>query len=70
MRNDVKIIYMLEDPMQVAIVKDSRVFTSAQMQALVNTWITKGLLIKAEESILPNGFVRHRLIRKKDQGEA
>lgn len=70
MRNDVKIVYMLEDPMQVEVVKNSRVNTSAQMQALVNSWITRGLLIKAEESVLPNGMIRHRLIRKKDQGEA
>lgn len=70
MRNDVKIIYMLEDPMQVEVIKDSRVKTSAQMQANLNAWITMGLLIKAEESILPNGYVRHRIIRKKDKGEA
>jgi len=70
MRNDVKIVFMLEDPCMDTPIKDSRIKTSAQMQALLNTWITNGLLIKAEESVLPNGYVRHRLIRKKEQGEA
>jgi hypothetical protein len=51
-------------------VKDSRIKTSAQMQAQLNTWITIGLLVKAEESMLPNGLIRHRIIKKKEQGEA
>ena len=70
MRTDVKIIYMLEDPCMDAVIKDSKIKTSAQMQAVLNAWITMGLLIKAEESILPNGMIRHRIIRKKDKGEA
>jgi hypothetical protein len=36
------------------------------MQKLLNTWITTGLLIKAEETVLPNGFIRHRILRRKD----
>ena len=67
---DYKIILMLEDPMLVTPVKDSRIRTSAQIQALLNTWITVGLMIKAEESVLPNGIIRHRILKKKEQGEA
>ena len=70
MRNDVKIVFMLEDPCMNAPIKDSRIKTSAQMQTLLNTWITTGLLIKSDESVLPNGLVRHRIIRVKEQGEA
>jgi hypothetical protein len=70
MRNDVKIVFMLEDPSMDTPVKDSRIKTSAQMQAQLNTWITIGLLVKAEESMLPNGLIRHRIIKKKEQGEA
>lgn len=70
MRNDVKIVFMLEDPCMNAPIKDSRIKTSAQMQTLLNTWITTGLLIKSEEAVLPNGLIRHRLIRVKEQGEA
>jgi hypothetical protein len=70
MRQDVKIVYLLEDPMMVAPIKDGRVRTTAQIQAMVNTWITTGLLVKADESILPNGYVRHRIIKKKETGEA
>lgn len=70
MRNDVKIVFMLEDPCMDTPIKDSRIKTSAQMQAQLNTWITIGLLIKAEESVLPNGWIRHRIIKKKEQGEA
>lgn len=68
MRTDVKIIFMLEDPM-LRIEKstdDDRVCSSAYMQKLLNTWITTGLLIKVEETVLPNGFIRHRILRKKD----
>jgi hypothetical protein len=36
------------------------------MQKLLNIWITTGLLIKAEETVLPNGFIRHRILRRKD----
>lgn len=67
---DYKIVFMLEDPMLETPIKDSRVRTSAQMQALLNTWITIGLMIKAEESVLPNGIIRHRILKKKEQGEA
>lgn len=70
MRNDYKIVFMLEDPCMDTPIKDSRIKTSAQMQAQLNTWITIGLLIKAEESVLPNGWIRHRIIKKKEQGEA
>lgn len=70
MKNDYKIVFMLEDPCMDTPVKDSRIKTSAQMQTLLNTWITTGFLIKAEESVLPNGFIRHRILRKKEQGEA
>jgi hypothetical protein len=70
MRNDVKIVFMLEDPCMDTPIKDSRIKTSAQMQAQLNTWITIGLLVKAEESMLPNGYIRHRIIKKKEQGEA
>ena len=49
MRNDVKIVFMLEDPCMNAPIKDSRIKTSAQMQTLLNTWITTGLLIKSDE---------------------
>jgi hypothetical protein len=70
MRTDVKIVFMLEDPSMDTPIKDSRIKTSAQMQALLNTWITTNLLIKAEESMLPNGLIRHRIIKKKEQGEA
>lgn len=70
MRNDVKIVFMLEDPCMDTPIKDSRIKTSAQMQAQLNTWITIGLLVKAEESVLPNGYIRHRIIKKKEQGEA
>jgi hypothetical protein len=70
MRNDVKIVFMLEDPCMNAPIKDSRIKTSAQMQTLLNTWITTGLLVKSDESVLPNGLVRHRIIRVKEQGEA
>jgi hypothetical protein len=68
MRTDVKIIFMLEDPM-LRIEKsttDDRVCSSAYMQKLLNTWITTGMLIKAEETVLPNGFIRHRILRRKD----
>ena len=70
MRNDVKIVFLLEDPCMDTPIKDSRIKTSAQMQAQLNTWITIGLLVKAEESMLPNGLIRHRIIKKKEQGEA
>ena len=70
MRQDVKIVYLLEDPMMVTPIKDGRVRTTAQIQAMVNTWITTGLLVKADESVLPNGYVRHRIIKKKETGEA
>ncbi len=68
MRTDVKIIFMLEDPMlrTEKSTDDDRVCSSAYMQKLLNTWITTGLLIKAEETVLPNGFIRHRILRKKD----
>ena len=68
MRTDVKIVFMLENPM-LTVEKDpenERIYSSAAMQKLLNTWITTGLLIKAEEHVLPNGLVRHRLLRKKD----
>jgi len=68
MRTDVKIVFMLENPM-LDVEKDpanERIYSSAAMQKLLNTWITTGLLIKAEEQVLPNGLVRHRLLRKKD----
>jgi hypothetical protein len=70
MRNDVKIVFMLEDPCMNTPIKDSKIKTSAQMQTLLNTWITTGLLIKSDESVLPNGLVRHRIIKCKEQGEA
>lgn len=70
MKNNYKIVFMLEDPCMETPVKDSRVKTSAQMQTLLNTWITINLLIKAEESVLPNGMIRHRILRKKEEGEA
>lgn len=68
MRTDVKIIFMLEDPMlrTEKSSTDDRVCSSAYMQKLLNTWITTGILIKAEETVLPNGFIRHRVLRKKD----
>lgn len=68
MRTDVKIIFMLEDPMlrTEKSPTDDRVCSSAFMQKLLNTWITTGLLIKAEETVLPNGCIRHRILRKKD----
>lgn len=68
MRTDVKVIFMLEDPMlrTEKSPTDDRVSSSAFMQKLLNTWITTGLLIKAEETVLPNGFIRHRILRKKD----
>ena len=65
-----KIVFMLEDPCMDTPVKDSRIKTSAQMQGLLNTWITTDLLIKAEEHVLPNGLIRHRILKKKEQGEA
>jgi hypothetical protein len=70
MRNDVKIVFMLEDPCMNTPIKDSRIKTSGQIQTLLNTWITTGLLVKSDESVLPNGLVRHRIIRVKEQGEA
>jgi hypothetical protein len=68
MRTDVKIVFMLEDPMlrTEKSPTDDRVNSSAFMQKLLNTWITTGILIKAEETVLPNGFIRHRILRKKD----
>jgi hypothetical protein len=68
MRTDVKITIMLENPM-LRVEKDptdDRVCSSVFMQKLLNTWITTGTLIKAEESVLPNGFIRHRILRKKE----
>jgi hypothetical protein len=67
---DYKVVFMIEDPMLVTGDKTSRVKTSAQMQAMLNMWITQGILIKMEETALPNGFIRHRILRKKEQGEA
>ena len=68
MRTDVKIVFMLEDPMlnTERDVNNERICSSAFMQKLLNNWITKGLLIKAEEHVLPNGIIRHRILRKKD----
>ena len=70
MKNNYKIVLMLEDPMLETPIKDSRIKTSAQMQAQLNTWITTGYLIKVEETPLPNGLIRHRILRRKEQGEA
>lgn len=68
MRTDVKIIFMLEDPMlnTERAANNERICSSSYMQQLLNTWITTGLLIKAEETVLPNGIIRHRILRKKD----
>ena len=67
MRTDVKIVFMLEDPMlnTEKDVNNERICSSAYMQKLLNTWITTGILIKAEEHVLPNGIIRHRIIRTK-----
>jgi hypothetical protein len=68
MKTDVKITIMLENPM-LRVEKDptdDRIGSSAYMQKILNTWITTGTLIKAEESVLPNGFIRHRILRKKE----
>jgi hypothetical protein len=68
MMTNVKITLMLENPM-LRVEKDpndDRIFSSAYIQKLLNTWITTGTLIKAEESVLPNGFIRHRILRKKE----
>jgi|APFre7841882724_1041349.scaffolds.fasta_scaffold75563_2 hypothetical protein len=67
MRTDVKITIMLEDPMlrTEKSLNDDRICSSVFMQKLLNTWITTGVLIKAEESVLPNGFIRHRILRIK-----
>ena len=68
MQNDVKITLMLENPM-LRVEKDptdDRIYSSVFIQKLLNTWITTGTLIKAEESVLPNGFIRHRILRKKE----
>jgi hypothetical protein len=68
MRTDVKIVFMLENPM-LDVEKDpanERIYSSMIMQKILNTWITTGVLIKAEEHVLPNGLIRHRILRKKD----
>ena len=67
MRTDVKIVFMLEDPMlnTERAANNERICSSSYMQQLLNNWITKGLLIKAEEHVLPNGIIRHRIIRTK-----
>jgi hypothetical protein len=68
MRTDVKIVLMLENPM-LDVEKDpanERIYSSMIMQKILNTWITTGVLIKAEEHVLPNGLIRHRILRKKD----
>jgi hypothetical protein len=70
MKNNYKIVLMLEDPMLEQPIKDSRIKTSAQIQAQLNTWITLDFLIKVEETPLPNGLIRHRILRRKEQGEA
>jgi hypothetical protein len=58
---------MLEDPMlrTEKSLNDDRICSSVFMQKLLNTWITTGVLIKAEESVLPNGLIRHRILRVK-----
>lgn len=68
MKTDVKITFLMEDPMlrTEKNPNDDRICSSAYMQKLLNTWITTGTLIKAEESVLPNGFIRHRILRKKE----
>lgn len=67
MRTDVKITIMLEDPMLRTEKNptDDRICSSAYMQKVLNTWITTGTLIKTEECVLPNGLVRHRILRIK-----
>ena len=68
MKTDVKITFLMEDPMLRTEKNptDDRICSSVFMQKLLNTWITTGTLIKAEESVLPNGFIRHRILRKKE----
>jgi hypothetical protein len=67
MRTDVKITFLMEDPMlrTEKNPNDDRICSSAYIQKLLNTWITTGVLIKTEESVLPNGFIRHRILRIK-----
>lgn len=68
MRTDVKITFLMEDPMlrTEKNPNDDRICSSAYIQKLLNTWITTGVLIKTEEVVLPNGFIRHRILRKKE----
>ena len=47
MRTDIRIVLVLVDPaLTTAAPEGSRVIAMSQAQAMINTWITQGVLVK------------------------
>jgi hypothetical protein len=47
MRTDIRIVLVLVDPtLATAAAEGSRVIAMSQAQAMINTWITQGVLVK------------------------
>ena len=58
MRTDIRIVLVLVDPtLATAAPEGSRVIAMSQVQAMLNTWITQGVLVKYQVSPCGNNLL-------------
>ena len=65
---NIKIVLAKCDPFMVTPDKASDTYTLVQIQVLLNTWRTKGILIKVSEIVVGNLIV-FKILRRKVEGE-
>jgi hypothetical protein len=58
MRTDIKVVLVLVDPtLATAAPEGSRVIAMSQAQAMINTWITQGVLIKYKITLIGHNLL-------------